>query len=83
MDTNTILTIISVVLGLAATLLGGKFLIAKNKLKQFGSVVKEGYEVIQAAVDSVEDNVIEPAELQNIKTQIAEFKAAVKLLFGR
>ena len=83
MDTNTILTIVSIVLGLAATLLGGKWLIAKNKLNQFGNVLKEGYDVISTAIDSVEDNKIEPVELDNIKKEIGEFSAALKLLFGK
>lgn len=83
METTTILTIVSLVLGLAGTLLGGKWIIAKNKLKQFKTVVKEGIDVVSAAIDAVDDDKITPEEIAGIKQEVAEFKAAGKILLSK
>lgn len=83
MTLETILTLVSIALGLGATLLGGKWLIAKGKLKQLKHVVAEGYDVIAAAVDAVDDDKITSQEVAKIKQEAAEFKAAVKLLFAK
>lgn len=83
MDITTILTLVSIVLGLGATLLGGKWLIAKNKLGQFKTVVKEGIDVVTAAIDAVEDDKITVEEINEIKMEVAEFKAAGKILLSK
>ena len=83
MELETILTIVSIALGLGATLLGGKWLLAKGKLNQLKNVVSEGYDVVKAAVDAIEDDKVTVEEINQIKQEAAEFRAAVKLFFGK
>jgi len=83
MTNEIILTLVSIGLGLIATLLGSKWLAAKGKLKQFAMVVKEGYDVVRSAVDAIEDDKITSEETAEIKQEAAEFSAAVKILMSR
>ena len=83
MELETILTLVSIVLGLGATLLGGKWLIAKNKLSQFKNVVKEGYDVVKVSIEAIDDDKVTKAEIAMIKSEAAEFKAAVRLLLSK
>jgi len=83
MDLDTILTIVSAIMGIVALLAGGFWLNAKGKLNQFKNVVAEGYDVIKAAVEAIDDDKIDRAEVELIKQEAAEFKAAVKLLFAK
>jgi divalent metal cation (Fe/Co/Zn/Cd) transporter len=76
-------TIVSAALGLISVIAGGYYLKVKGKLNQFKTVVSEGYDVIQAAVDAIEDDKIDKAEVEKIKQEAAEFKAAIKLLFAK
>ncbi len=55
MALETILIVISSLLGVVAAVFGGKFLVAKGKLGQFLSLGKEGMDVISACVDALED----------------------------
>lgn len=83
METDTILTIVSIILGLGATVLGGKWLAAKGKLTQFKNVVKEGYDVVKVTIEIVDDDKVTKEEIAQVKQEAAEFKAAVKLLLGK
>ena len=83
MEIETILTLVSIGLGLVATLLGGRWLVIKGKLNQFKVTLAEGYDVIEAAVKAVDDDKITKEEVAEIKQQVAEFKAATKLLFAK
>ena len=83
MELETILTIVSAVMGVISLVAGGFWLNAKGKLNQFKSVVKEGYDVVTASVEAVDDDKITKAEVEKIKQEAAEFKAAIKLLFAR
>jgi len=82
MDLQTILTIISIALGLGATLFGVKWVAAKGKLSQLKGVVKEGYDVVKVAVEAIDDDKVTVEEVAQIKQEAAEFGAAVKLLFS-
>ena len=83
MDLQTILTLVSIGLGLLATLLGSRWLTAKNKLKQFKTAAKEGVDVITAAVNAIDDDKITPDEVNIIKAEAIEFKAALKILLSK
>jgi len=83
MELETILTLVSIGLGLIATVFGGRWLIVKGKANQFKSVVAEAYDVVNVAVKAIDDDKITKAELEEIKQEAAEFKAAVKLLFAK
>ena len=83
MELETILTIVSALLGVIALVAGGYYAIVKGKLNQFKAVVKEGKDVVDAAISSLDDDKITKAEVEKIKQEAAEFKAAVKLLFAK
>ena len=76
-------TIISLVLTVLATVAGGFWLKAKGKLKQIKTLVKEAVDIVTVAVDALEDNAISNDEIENLKVQVSEFKAAFKALIGK
>lgn len=76
-------TIVSAVLGLVSVVAGGFWLKAKGKLTQIKSLVKEGYDVIQVAIDSVADDKITKEEAEAVKKEAQEFIGAFKALIGK
>ena len=76
-------TIVSAALGLISVIAGGFWLKAKGKLSQIKALVKEGYDVIQVAIDSVADDKITKEEAEAVKKEAQEFTAAFKALIGK
>jgi hypothetical protein len=76
-------TIISLVLTVVATIAGGFWLKAKGKLAQVKTLVKEAVDIVTVAVDALEDNAVSNEEIDNLKLQVTEFKAALKALLGK
>ena len=75
--------IVSAALGLLAVIASGFFLKAKGKLKQVVTLGKEALDVAVAAVDALEDNAIDKSEVEAIKKEALELKAAWKALLGK
>jgi len=75
--------IVSALLGLAAVVASGFFLKAKGKLKQVVALGKEAMDVAIVAVDALEDNAIDKAEVEAIKKEALELKGAWKALIGK
>ena len=83
MELEQILTIVSAILGIIVLVAGSYYAIVKGKLNQFKAVVKEGKDVVDASIGALDDDKITSAEVEKIKQEAAEFKAAVKLLFAK
>jgi len=75
--------IISLVLTVVATVAGGFWLKAKGKLSQVKTLVKEAVDIITVAVEALDDNQVSSDEIENLKLQVTEFKAALKALIGK
>ena len=75
--------IISLALTVIATVAGGFWLKAKGKLKDVKNLLKEGIDIITVAVDALDDNQVSSDEIENLKVQVAEFKAAFKALLNK
>ena len=83
MDLETILFIVSGILTVAGTLLGGKWLKAKGKLGQLKSLGKEAIDVLIVAVDAVEDDKITKDETDRIVKEAKEVAVHFKALIGK
>lgn len=83
METELILTLVSVGLGLIATVAGGFWLKAKGKLADIKTLAKETTDLVTVAVNAIEDNKITPEEVARIKKESVEVKAAWRKLIGR
>lgn len=75
--------IVSAALGLLAVIASGFFLKAKGKLKQVVTLGKEALDVAMVAVDALEDNAIDKAEVEAIKKEALELKGAWQALIGK
>lgn len=80
MDISTIITLAITVI---AALAGGFWLKAKGKLGQVKTLLKEAVDIVTVAVDALDDNNVSSDEIANLKTQVTEFKAALKALLGK
>lgn len=80
---DTILVVVSAVLGVLAMVLGYKFTTAKGKLGQLLTLGKEGMDVISAAVKALDDNTITKDEIEGIKKEALEVRAAWRVLVGK
>jgi len=76
-------TIISAVLGLVAVIAGGFWLKAKGKISQAATLIKEAYEVVAKVNSILEDNKIDKAEVEELKKELVDVKAAFKALIGK
>ena len=76
-------TIVSAVLGLVAVVAGGFWLKAKGKIKQVADLIKEAYEVASALHAALEDNKVDKAEVDALKKELADVKAAFLTLIGK
>ena len=83
LNLDTILVIVSAVLGILAMVLGVKFTNAKGKAGQLLSLGKEGMDVISAAVKALDDNTITKDEIEIIKKEALEVRNAWRLLIGK
>jgi len=76
-------TIVTIVLGLVAAVASGFWLKAKGKFRQLKTLVKEGYDVVQASIDALDDDALTAEEIAGIKKEAQELVAAFKALIGR
>lgn len=83
MELETLLTIISAVLGVVAMVAGGFWMKAKGKLSAVKNLAKEAVDLVQVAVESLDDDKITPEEVASIKKEATEVKAAWKVLVGK
>jgi len=83
METETILTVVSIVLGLIATLAGVFWGKAKGKLNQIKNLSKEVFELVQASVGAIDDDKITKEEVEKIKHEAIDVKAAWRVLVGK
>ena len=77
------LQIISIGLGLIATIAGAFWLKAKGKIAQIVVLGRELVDVIDAFEKALADNKVDKAEVDNLKVQVNEVKAAFKALIGK
>lgn len=80
MDIGTIITLVVTVV---ATVFGGFWLKSKGKLAQVKTLLKEAVDIVTVAVDALDDNQVTSEEIENLKLQVSEFKAALKALLGK
>ena len=83
MDLNTILIVVSAILGIVATVWGVGFQKIKGKLKAVAVLVKEAYEVVAKVAEILEDDKISPDEIEELKKEAADVKAAFFALIGK
>ncbi len=76
-------TIATILLGLVATIASGFWLKAKGKFGQLKTLVKEGYDVVQASIDALDDDALTAEEIAGIKKEAQELVAAFKALIGK
>lgn len=80
MDASTIITLAISIITLFA---GGGWLIAKGKLGEAKSLIKEAYDVVVVAVAAIEDDKVTQAEIEAIKAEALEVKVAARILFKK
>lgn len=78
-----ILTLVSVGLGLIATIAGVFWGKARGKLKQVVNLFKQVYELVDAVFKMIEDNTITQPELDILKKEAADVRVAFKELIGK
>ncbi len=83
MELELILTLVSVGLGVLATVAGVFWGKAKGKLKAVANLSKEIFDLVKTATDALDDNKIDKAEVDAIKKEAIEVKAAWKVLVGK
>ena len=83
METSTVLTLVSVGLGLIATVAGVFWGKARGKLKQVVNLFKQVYELVDAVFKMIDDNTITQEELDTLKKEAADVKDAFKALLGK
>jgi hypothetical protein len=75
--------LVSIVLGLIATVAGGFWLKAKGKLTQLYQLGKEVVDVVNATDKALADNKLTKEEVAQIAAEGKEVKAAFKALIGK
>ncbi len=83
MELETILTIISAILGVIAMVAGGFWAKAKGKVGAIKNLSKEVFELVSTAVNAIEDDKITKDEVNAIKKEAEEVKAAFHALIGK
>lgn len=83
MELNTILIVISAILGVVGIVLGNHWLKAKGKLNEVKNLSKESFDLIKVAIEAIEDDKITPDEVQKIKDEALEVRTAWRVLIGR
>jgi Tfp pilus assembly protein PilO len=76
-------TIITIVLGIVTTFAGGFWLKAKGKISKLGKLFFESYEVVAKFEAALEDDKITKAEIESLKKEAADVKAAFKDLVSK
>jgi len=83
MELETILTLVSVGLGLFATVAGVFWGKLKNKMNAVKNLSSEIFDLVKASVDAIEDDKITKAEIEKIKQEATEVKTAWRVLIGK
>ena len=83
MENLDVWTIVSVVLGVLASIFGIFWGKAKGLIGKITTAGKELMDVGTALTESLADDKITPEEVANIKQQWAEAKAALKAILGK
>jgi divalent metal cation (Fe/Co/Zn/Cd) transporter len=83
MELETVLTIVSAILGVVAMVAGGFWLKAKGKIGLIANLVKQAYEVVNKVFLILEDNTISKQELEELKKEAQDVKDALKALVGK
>lgn len=83
MEMETILTIISAVLGVVAIAAAAWWAKAKNKLNDVKVLAKEAVDLVQVAVGALDDDKITKDEVESIKKEAQDVKSAWRSLIGK
>ena len=83
MEIETILTVVSIVLGLVATIAGVFWGKAKGKLNAVKNLSKETFDLVKVAIEAIDDNKIDKAEVDKIKQEAMEVRTAWRVLVGK
>lgn len=76
-------TIITVVIAAITMFAGGKWVLAKGKLKKIVNLMKEVFDVAKKLEAALEDDKITKTEVEGIKKELAEVKGAWKALVDK
>ena len=76
-------SIVSVVLAAVSLFAGGFWLKAKGKLSKLVTLGTEAVDVVQALSKALEDDKITKAEIEDLKKESADVKAAWKALVSK
>lgn len=76
-------TIVSAVLGLIAVVAGGVWLKAKGKLLELADLVKQAYEVVEKLHEVLQDDKVDKAEVETLKSELSDVKRAFNTLVGK
>lgn len=83
MELETILTLVSVGLGVLATVAGVFWGKAKGKLAALKNLSKETFDLVRVAVEALDDDKIDKAEIEKIKQEAVEVRTAWRVLIGK
>jgi len=83
MELETILTIVSAILGVIALVAGTFWAKAKGKLGAVANLIKQAYEVVNKVFVILEDNTISKQEVEELKKEAQDVKDALKVLLGK
>jgi len=76
-------TIITIVFAAFTAIFGGFWLKSKIKIGKIFTLVKEVFEVVQAATVALDDDKITKEEIDKIRKEAGDVKVAFKDLFGK
>ena len=83
MESEMILTVISAILGVVAIVAGTFWAKGKNKLNAIKNLVKETFDLVKVAIEALDDDKIEKAEVEKIKQEAIEVRTAWRVLIGK
>ena len=78
-----ILTVISAVMGVIALVAGTFWAKGKNRLNAIKNLVKETFDLVKVAIEALDDDKIEKAEVEKIKQEAIEVRTAWRVLIGK
>jgi hypothetical protein len=76
-------TVLSIVLTGVATLAAGFWVKAKGKLGHVKDLIKKGYDVVEVAIEALDDDKLTKEEAEIIKKKAQEVIVAWKKLIGK
>ena len=76
-------TIISGVLAVVAAIFGTALTKVKKKIGDFVNLAKQAVELLTVVTDAIGDNTVTKEEIAAMKQEIADVKAAWKVLWGK